>query len=318
MKKVFTVVAVILLAAGAAVFAYAFAAAGFDFSKLGTAKYETNTYAADGKFERIVIDAKESDVTLKPSADGKFSVVCFEREKMKHSASVEDGTLRIGCDDRREWYDFLTFFRKTASMTVYLPAESYESLVIEGDTGSVDIPGDFSFGGIDVRVAVGRVFCGASASGTIRLKTSTGDVRIGGVKAGEIELFASTGKIEASDVECGTGFSAMVSTGKITISDLSCKKLESKGSTGRITLENVTASDAFDIERSTGDVRLDDCDANEIRIVTSTGGISGTLKTGKEFRTKTSTGRVVVPDSAEGGECVLTTSTGNIEISVKD
>ncbi|MBQ9414136.1 MAG: DUF4097 family beta strand repeat protein [Clostridia bacterium] len=317
MKKGFIVVAVVLVAVGIALFAVACILFGFDFSKLDTAKYETNTYTASNNFESIIIKADEADIAFKLSENGKLRVDCVERENVKHEVSVENGTLKIIAVDKRVWYDYLTGFSfKPQSITVYLPSKNYKDMTISTDTGDVSVPPVFSFADAAITASTGDVSCEASVEGCLKINTSTGDIRTIGVRATTIDLSASTGRIDVQNIDCKDRLSVKVSTGKIFLTDVVCKSLISNGSTGDITLKNVVASDSFQVERSTGDVRFEDCDAGQIAVRTSTGDVTGTLRSEKVFVTKTSTGHIDVPDMAFGGRCEIATSTGDIRITV--
>lgn len=317
MKRGFIIAAVMLVAVGTLLFAAAFIASGFDFSKLDTAKYETNTYTMSEDFESIEIRSDEADITFKPSKDAKTRVDCVEREKVKHDVFVENGTLKITVSDKRAWYDHLTLFSfKPQSVTVYLPSEQYAALAIATDTGDVSVPDLFSFGDAEITAGTGDVSFDASADGCLKIKTSTGDIGINGLYAATIDLSVSTGWIEVKNVNCKETLSVKVSTGKTVLTDVVCKALISNGSTGGITLKNVVAADDFNIERDTGDVRFENCDAGQIIVKTSTGDVTGTLRTEKVFITKTSTGDINVPDTVSGGRCEITTSTGDITIGL--
>ena len=164
-------------------------------------------------------------------------------------------------------------------MTVYLPADHYETLKIHNSTGDIRVPASFSFSGIDLQVSTGDIVCDASAESIVQLKTSTGNVRLSDVRAQQFSLSVSTGNIR---------------------------------------LKNTVAADLLDIHSSTGDVRLDNCDAGQIKVKTSTGDVIGTLQSEKIFVTKSSTGSIRVPKTTSGGKCEIITSTGDIEISISD
>lgn len=297
MKKGLVAAGAILTVLGLALLGYALFAAGFDLSKLGADKYETNTYTVDGAFSNIDIRTDTADVTLKPSGDGGCRVVCVEPEKEKHTVSVENGTLKITAVDERKWYERIGIVTSSPSVTVYLPELAYEALVIDNDTGDVAVPDAFSF---------------ESAA----ITTDTGDVEIGAIRTGALAVKVSTGHVRVSSVSCEGDVSVTVSTGKTELTDVRCKNLRSTGDTGSITLKNVVAEEAFVIERSTGDVRFENCDAAEITVDTDTGDVTGTLRTEKVFITKTDTGSVRVPDTAAGGRCAITTDTGDIRITL--
>ncbi|MBQ6568953.1 MAG: DUF4097 family beta strand repeat protein [Clostridia bacterium] len=316
MKKGTIISAVILTVLGLALAGGALAIAGFDFSKLDTVKYETNTYTADDIFDKIEITSKETDIVFKPSTDGRLSAVCVEREKVKHNVSVENGTLKITAEDNRKWYDHLGIFSKALSMTVYLPSGEYEALKINCRTGDVLIGDPFAFKSAEITASTGDVSCSNLLSDTLLVKTSTGDIKLDKVSAGTIDLTVTTGDITAGEINCEDILSVKVGTGRTNLTDVTCKSLISSGNTGDIVLKNTIASERFNIERGTGDVRFERCDAGEITVKTNTGDVTGTLLSEKIFVAKTSTGSVKVPETTSGGVCKITTSTGDIKISI--
>ena len=317
MKKGFFIAAVMLIVVGVIIFAAAFIVSGFDFSKLGTAKYETNTYVPSEVFEKIEIKSTEADIAIKPSEDGRVRVDCVEQEKVKHEVSVENGTLKIIDVDKRAWYDRLTSFSvKEQSVTVYLPSEHYAALTIATSTGDVSVPNPFSFVEAQITTSTGNVSFDASSDGGLKIKTSTGNIFVSDVCAESIDLSVSTGRINGKNIDCKKTLSVNVSTGKTVLTDIVCRALISSGSTGSFSLKNVIAADDFNIERNTGDVRFENCDAGRITVKTSTGDVTGTLRSEKVFITKTSTGDINVPDTVSGGRCEITTSTGDIAIDI--
>lgn len=276
MKKAFIIVAIVLIAAGIILFSSALIAADFDYSRLGTAKYETNSYTLDAPFQNIDITTHIADVILKPSDDGIARVTCFEQTKMRHTVAVENGTLKIGAADERNVFERLSFFNKPMTITVYLPEIEFDNISIH---------------------------------------TSTGDIRFDKLSAKEIKLKTSTGDITVSSVNCSGTVSVKVSTGDISFTDIMCNTLTTEGSTGDVFLDACIAA-KFQIKTSTGDVRFDGSDADDITVKTSTGDVTGSLRTGKHFSVKTSTGDVSVPASTDGGNCEITTSTGDITIKI--
>jgi DUF4097 and DUF4098 domain-containing protein YvlB len=317
MKKGLIITAAILTALGILIFVGALFASGFDLSKLGTVSYETNVYTVNGSFDVIEIDSSETDVTFKRSEDTKLRVECVERRTVKHNVKVENGVLTISEDDKRLWYEHFSLFTKDLRMTVYLPSQSYDSLVIDSGTGDVTVPADFSFGGVSIKVSTGDVVLKASVGGEVKIKSGTGNITLEGVNAEAFDLSSSTGNIEIASAVCDGAISIDVSTGKVRLSDVRCESFITDGSTGAVWLNDVIASDGMKIERSTGKIRFEGCDAGEITAKTSTGSVSGTLLSDKVFIAKSSTGSVRVPDTTSGGRCEITTSTGSIDIEIK-
>ncbi len=317
MKKAIIIVAAVLVTLGIAVLVAAFALNGFKFMKFDNSELITETFSVDDAFTNIEVASNVADVVFERSEDGKCRVVCVEREQRKFEVKVENGTLKVRQEESKNWFANFTFFSfKSTSVTVYLPAGSYDSLKVETDTGDITVPKDFSFGSAGIQSDTGDVTLECPVSGLLKVKTSTGDIKISGITAGELDLKASTGRITVDSVACAGRFAVSVSTGKTSLTSVTCKDLVSNGSTGTLTLTDVIASGRFDIERDTGDVKFDRCDAAEIKVETDTGDVTGTLLTEKVFITKTDTGKVSVPSAASGGRCEIETDTGDIKISI--
>ncbi len=303
---------------GVIVLVIAMAANGWELSALGSGEYDTTEYEIHEEFQSVSIQSDTEDIAFVPSEDGKCRVVFYEQEKVQHTAAVQDGTLAIGRDDSRKWYETISLFSfDSPKMTIYLPEGEYAALSIDENTGDIEIPADFSFESVDISVSTGDVDCRASATGQMKIGTSTGDIRVEGASVGALSLSVSTGRVEVSSVACEGDAAVSVSTGKAKLTDVSCGSLASAGSTGDITLKNVIAEGLISIKRSTGDVKLEQCDAGELLIDTSTGDVNGSLLTEKVFIAQSDTGRVQVPETINGGKCKITTDTGSIRMSVQ-
>ncbi len=290
----------------------------WDFSKLSTVKYETNSYEISEKFENISVMTDTSDIKFIPSESNEAKVVCHEEANAKHRVEVKNGTLTIELEDTRKWYDhirILTF--DSPKITVYLPAGEYGALAVKGSTGRANIAKDFVFESIDVTLATGEIKNYASATGAIKLKTSTGSILTQSISSSSLSVNTSTGVISAKNVTCTGDMTVKVSTGRLNAENVSAKSFSSTGSTGSASLKSVIASESFSVKRSTGSIKLDGCDAASLFIATDTGNITGTLLSEKNFTATSDTGDVDVPNTRTGGRCELTTDTGDIRISVK-
>jgi len=236
MNKKWRMAAVILLAAGAILFAGAFAASGYDFSVLDLNSYETNTYVVEEPFENVEISLTTEDLTVLPADDGVCRVVFEEWEGERHTVAVENGALKIAAEGKGSLEIHWSFSLRSPSVTVYLPAEEYGLWRIESSTGNVSIPGGFSLQSLSVTTSTGNVSCGASVSGALAVKTSTGKVAFNGADAGEITVATSTGDV----------------TGTLR----SEKVFHVKTSTGTVNVPDTAGGGACRITTSTGDVLL--------------------------------------------------------------
>ena len=314
--KIWLITAVFLVLLGCILFVGVMTTLKWDFSKLSTVKYETNTYEISESFGDISLTTDTADIVFALSGDGKCRVECYEDENAKHSVSVENDTLVIKINNQKSWYDYIGFHLGSPKITVYLPKTEYSALIIRESTGNIKISKDFAFVNTDISLTTGNADFRASASKSIKIKTSTGNIHVENVSAGSLDLSVTTGMITISSVICEGDITVGVSTGNAILTDISCENVLSNGTTGNISLNHVIATEKFSIERSTGYVKFNGCDATELYVKTSTGNVTGSLLTDKVFITDTSTGSVNVPKTIVGGRCEIKTSTGDIKIAI--
>ncbi len=310
--KIWLVIAASLVFSGLILFIIAMYANGWDFKKLSTEKYSTNTYDISEEFNNIEINTDTADIIFALSNNGKCEVICYEQKNSAHTVSAYNGTLKIDSVDNRKWYENIGINFKTPKIKVLLSKSEYDSLSINESTGEIEIPKGFVFGSADLSLSTGDVDFSASAVGLVKIKATTGDIEIENTTADALDLSVSTGEISVSDTVCNSYIKSGVSTGETEMENVSCKTFDSNGTTGDIYLKRVVAQETLKVKRSTGDVRFADSDAAEIFVKTDTGNVSGSFATDKVFITETSTGRVNVPKTVSGGRCEITTSTGDI------
>ena len=70
--------------------------------KLGWNKYERNEHVIADEYKDISINARSADITFVITEGAESRVECYERQRVKHSVSVEDGTLVIEVVDTRK------------------------------------------------------------------------------------------------------------------------------------------------------------------------------------------------------------------------
>lgn len=314
--KVWLLASIALILMGCVLFFCVMMSIRWDFRKLSTTKYETNTYAITEPFSDVHIITDTADTVFKPSVDGTVSVECYEQVNAHHTVSVKDGILCIEVTNTQKWYEHIGMNFGSPKITVYLPTKSYGALTLTGRTGDVEIPQDFTFRCIDALRTTGDIANSASAAEGVRLQTSTGAICVDGVTTTALHMSASTGQITMASITCAGDISVDVSTGRVKMTDVTCKNLHTHGDTGDLLLDNVIASETISINRDTGTVMFDGCDAVSLSVITNTGDVKGSLLTGKMFVAHTDTGRVRVP-STTGGRCEITTDTGDIIITVE-
>ena len=314
--RIWLITAGVLIVAGSLLFAGVMSALKWDFRKLSTIRYETNTHVVTDAFTHISVDTDTADVTFKPSEDGTVSVVCYEDVDTPHRVEVKENALSVALEDHRKWYQHIGIGFDSPSITIYLPEGAYGDLTLRASTASVEIGIYFTFDSMDVKVSTGDVTNFATVVGSAKICTTTGHIHAKSFNAGSLDLSVSTGDIQMKNVNTGA-LNIKVTTGQTTAYRIRCSHLTSEGSTGDLFLRDVIAKDYFTITRSTGDITLEECDAGSMKITTNTGDVLGTLLTPKVFSAHADTGNVTLPHiRPEGGPCEITTDTGNIYITL--
>lgn len=315
--KIALLIAALCCVAGLALAGLSLYMVDFDFTRLGTVAYTDNEYILTEPFSAIELKAKTANVRFLPSEDSACRVVCKEQEKVPHRVTVENGTLTIRVDDRREWYDYLVCFDwGSAAVTVYLPAAEFGRLDISTDTGDVRVPADFTFQSASIETDTGDIDWRASVEGALTVHTDTGNGKIEGVQAGALQAETDTGDLQVRQASVSGNVLLETDTGEVMLDKVTAGSLQIDTHTGDVTLKNTVAEGSLTLETDTGDVQFHCFDAAAISVRTNTGDVTGTLLSEKIFFAKTDTGDIHVPKTDRGGRCEITTDTGDIEISL--
>ena len=200
--KVWLIIAVSFVLLGGILFAGVMTTLKWDFMRLSTVRYETNTYEVSEKFDSIVINVDTADIVLAPSDDGKCRVECHEEENARHSVVVEEGILAIELFDERTVNDFIGHIGlnfDSAKITVYLPKKEFASLDISVATGDVTISNVTCKGDVISSGSTGDILLNnVIAKGKFSIVRSTGDVKFDRSDAAEIFVKTNTGDITGS------------------------------------------------------------------------------------------------------------------------
>ena len=310
------VAAFILILTGCVLFGGVMSLLRWDFTKLSTAQYETNTYEITEVFTDLSIATDTADVVFLSSDDGVCRVECYENPDFKASVYVADGALVIEPIETKKWYQRIGINFEMPKITVYLPQAEYGALSVKLTTGDLEIPEDLTFASADIAASTGDVSLSASVGQDIRIRITTGNARLEGLSCASLDLSLTTGDVALSGLAASGDLTLTVTTGDVTLAAVTCRHFTSDGSTGDLILDNVIASAKLSVTRTTGDVTFTKSDAAEIAIKTTTGDVKGSLLSDKIFFPKTTTGSYDVPQTTAGGKCEISTTTGDIRITV--
>ncbi|MDY3079137.1 MAG: DUF4097 family beta strand repeat-containing protein [Oscillospiraceae bacterium] len=316
-KKITLIIATALVVCGLIIFFVAAAALDFDFTKVNSAEYVTNTHTVDEQFANISIDTDEFDIRFAPSDDGTCKVECRESDKVYNTVTVKNNTLTVERHDERSWYErHFGFFVGDMSITVYLPEREYGNVDLETSVGDVNIPESFTFDQLIIETDTGNITADANIADILSVKSDTGHIGLSGIEVNSMDLDSGTGDISVNSANVTDEIKLNTDTGRVMLSNARCHSLTAESSTGDISFSDVVVSGDCYMESDTGRIELLGFDAEEIFIETDTGDVFGTLLTEKVFIAESDTGDVSVPKTASGGRCEIISDTGNIEIEI--
>jgi len=269
------------------------------------------------RFDTIAIDTEDCDVKFAMfSGRDDCMVEIRTYEKTKHSAVVEDGTLKIKMIDGRNWTDFIGVFHlfggtETMGITVYLPAAEYASLQVRTETGDITLTQEPVFREALLRSDTGEISCVGVSGDVLDCMTSTGDISVQNSAPTLTKLQSNTGDLSISG-SAGDDIHMTTNTGEVDAENVKALMFTCNSDTGEVELEKVTAEDYLQVFTTTGDVGIEGCDAGKVNIETDTGDVEGRFLTPKWFQAHSNTGNVRVPQTREGGDCRIETDTGDI------
>ena len=215
--KDLTRLALRLLGLGLVLALAGFALAGFSLENLdtrGPAEQRTITPIAEStdavypveRVTALVVEDQDHSVVVRPSEDGQWRAVYYERAHGRYDAGVDnDGVFRLRYVDDRPWYERvgITYFGESGKeVLVYVPA---------------------------------------GASVPMRLSTVNGGVSAEGIEAQSLAMSTTNGDISASGVRCAGEVRAETTNGAVLLTRLTAQSVFGQSVNGPI---NVTAVDA--------------------------------------------------------------------------
>lgn len=314
-KRIWIIAALALIGAGLCISVCAMLALGFDFTKLNTMNYVTNTYTVNEEFSSISVDGAECDIRLLASEDSGCKVVCTEGENISHSVTVENGTLSIERHDRRKWHMYFGVYWGSMEILIYLPQSEFDELHAQSVSGDIEVPEDFSFTTADLRSTSGDIRFLAAVEQDLSADTTSGDIALSDIQCRNAEIDTTSGNIRLSGTQCQN---AQIDTtsGDIQLSEIQCQNAEIGTTSGSVRLTDLTAAEAIHAQSVSGNLTLQRCDAASLWFSSTSGDIFGSLLTEKQFEIDTTSGDIRVPDTSWGGTCKASTVSGDIEFSI--
>lgn len=310
-KYIWVIAAFACIAVGLFVVGIAFVAADFHITGFSTVTYEQKLTPITEKFDRIVIDGREGEISVLPMSarpsmpqyqeleiDGT-TVVSHDSEYLTTEVRVEDGTLYITRRNEQPWYAFIGVDIGSNGIALMLEDTEFDSLDITTASGDVMLWTGIKGNALSVRTTSGDFSAYMLSYDTFDVQSVSGDIQLLNCGADTMRLNTTSGEI---------------SLGGVTILEM----LHAESMSGDMELTQVVGSKRAALKTVSGDIELDSFDASDIRITTTSGDVSGSLQSGKQFVCETTSGDIKVPaDTPDNGTCTIQTTTGDIEIKVE-
>lgn len=290
-----------------------------DLARLSTAETETNTYEITEPFTGVDIRVPSADVRFAASEDGKTRVESTHSTRLREIVKVADGVLNVVQVDAGRWYEHIGFFfGADESVTVYLPADALDSLVIQTASGEVNVPEGLSFLRAEVRTTSGDIRFFAACE-HLTLGSTSGEITADGMEAERIGIATTSGDILLRSVIVRDELDAQSVSGELTLEAVTAGKAYLETTSGEVELSGTAVRSELFIDTVSGDVELDRSEGNAMYIHTTSGDVTGTLPRAKDFQLHSTSGRgwCSAYDSA-GGVCEVTTMSGDIVLYVAE
>lgn len=255
-RKKWLILATALVAAGGMLFGGVMMAQNWDFLKLQTTTYETNTYHIQDSYANILIDIDTTNLTILPTDEETTTVVCFEQSKIQHIVEVADHTLSIREMDTRAWYEHISLSFQSPKVTIYMPQNQYAAVSVKASTADIQIE-KLSANYLDLTLSTGDMQLMDMQCKNIKTTVSTGDIHLKNViVAQELTMQSGTGDIflEGCDAE---RLKIKTTTGDVVGWLLSPKVFLAQTNTGDVKIPQTTEGGLCEITTQTGDIDMD-------------------------------------------------------------
>ena len=310
----------IAVAVGALLVLAAFVMTRGDLTRLSTAETETNTYEITEPFTGVDIRVPSADVRFAASADGKPRVESTHSTRLREIVRVADGVLNVVQVDAGRWYEHIGFFfGADESVTVYLPADALDSLVIQTASGDIAVGVPFAFERVKLQTASGEVDFSAQAHENLEIETVSGDITAAGTTILNAAISATSGEVQLADLSVADTLSVKTVSGDIELEAVTAGAADLETTSGEVELTDTRVADCLVINTVSGNVELENSEGETMYIHTTSGDVTGTLPRAKDFELKSTSGREwCSASSSDGGLCEVTTMSGDIVLYVAE
>jgi DUF4097 and DUF4098 domain-containing protein YvlB len=199
------------------------------------ARYVTNTYEINDRYEKITIDAREAKVKIEPSNDGITELFCYEKKRMPYEFLIQDGTLVIK-PKKSKWYNFLRIGIDRSEIRLAVPESVSGNISVKANVGCIDVR---------------SITC----DGKIDIQTNTGNVNLENVSCEDFESKGNTGSVSLNGFTAKKSITISRNTGKISLHSCTAPEIFVKTKTGTV-CGKLPSNTVFRVRTNTGKIEI--------------------------------------------------------------
>ena len=175
---------------------------GFKVDKLVSDNRQKNIVELNEKFDSIEVKTGTDPVKFVPSAGTASEIEVYENDTGYYDVTVEDGTLKIIFNEKKQWYDFINIGGiGSHQVTVKIPAGSYKQITVNVGVGDIEIPEDFSAENIVAETGIGDIKAPRGKINT-KINSGIGNVTVpDGEGSGKVDINTGIGDVHVSRSE---------------------------------------------------------------------------------------------------------------------
>lgn len=206
-------IALVLIAAGAAMLALSYKKGGWNFMKKEKAN---RTVEISEAFDSIYVDGESCGVQLLPSEDGKCTVYVEESDNLNFTVEVKNGVLEIVQHDSAKWYERILNFDFTGyKAVVRLPEGIYASIELKTVSGSIASAADLECTDFKVDSTSGSVDVANISCSSANCSCISGSLKAANINCGSALFHATSGSVKLEDVIADSKLEVSVTSGSI-------------------------------------------------------------------------------------------------------
>ncbi|MEN1968062.1 DUF4097 family beta strand repeat-containing protein [Lentibacillus sp. N15] len=213
----------------------------------------TKEKSVDGKFTSLDVQTDDATVKIVPT-DENTSKVLLEGKQYKHrnhtfSVDIDNKTLVVKLNDQQSKLFNIDFFSPSITLTVYVPQQQYESLLVSSNNGKINV-NHLQAREIHVATSNGRLQLSDLTGSALTAETDNGRIHGEQLQMDKVDMQSDNGRVELQQVT-GSSVKARTSNGKLILEEVD-GEINGKTNNGAISLVTNHLDQAIELTSDNG------------------------------------------------------------------